>query len=129
MLGLVAVLVVLRMAVPAGYMIAWDGGGIGLTLCSGTAPMPQPAMAGMMVDGAHHGHAMPDRAPSPMGDAVPCPLAAVATPSLAAIDPALLAIVIGFIVTSIGFGGVMPTPPSRRTRFLRPQSRGPPVRA
>jgi hypothetical protein len=108
-----------KVAVPAGYMIGTEHGTITIELCSGTGPMTMTmAMPGM----AHH---------DPKSDhdkaEQPCPFSGLSAPSLAAADPILLAIAITFIVATVFRSTARPV--VRAPAFLRPPLRGPPARS
>ena len=116
---LVTAALILRFAVPSGYMPTFDHGRIGLVICTGTGPMPA-----MM---ATHGkmHEMPGKAGDDGKGGQPCAFAGLSFPSLAAADAVLLALALIFVMAS----GVRPlVPPAlRRAAFLRPPLRGPPI--
>lgn len=57
MLAAFACAMLLRFAIPAGWMPVADGSGIRLTICTGMGPMDPAAMAGMA--GGRHGLPMP----------------------------------------------------------------------
>jgi hypothetical protein len=107
----------MKVLVPAGYMIGNSAGTITVELCSGYGPMKMtmaiPGMDQHQDKGDHQGKEMP------------CAFSGLATPSLAAVDPLLLALVIAFIVATVfriaTFGTV--SAPGR----LRPPLRGPPT--
>lgn len=107
----------MKLLVPAGYMLHRSGGTMAIVPCSGTGPMPMPAMAAMpgMKHGGGADHGKAER---------PCPFAALAAPALAGADPVLLALAIAFI-TACGVIAVRP-PAIRPRAFLRPPLRGPP---
>jgi hypothetical protein len=116
-----AAALLMKLLIPAGYMIATDHGRIAITLCSGVAP---PAVASEM-HGMHG--AMPDHGQSKdHGKAeMPCAFAGLTAATLAAIDPIQLAALIAFVL-SIGLFGIRPPVPSGPA-YLRPPLRGPPA--
>jgi hypothetical protein len=75
-LALLALVLVLRTAIPAGYMIAPSSGGLAFTLCEASVPAPSPH---------HQGHETPAK-PKP-----PCAYAALAAPALPPGPPLVLA--------------------------------------
>lgn len=123
MLLCVATLLV-KLLVPAGYMISGDHGRIALTLCSGVAPQ---AMAG--THGAAHdaGHASHHGKTKDHGKAeMPCAFAGLTAASTGAIDPIQLAALIAFIMIA-GISGVPALPARACSAYLRPPLRGPPA--
>ena len=115
--GLLALALLMKLLVPAGFMPVVAGGGIAIELCGGTAPAAMTmAMPGM----AHHrdksGH---------QGRDVPCAFAGLAAPSLPAVDPLLLALAIAFVMAA-GLPVAVPVPAATRA-YLRPPLRGPPA--
>ncbi len=118
---LCAATLLLKLLVPAGYMIAGDQGRIVITLCSGTAPAAMVMdMAGMQGDMPDHGQST-DHARADM----PCAFSGLLTPTLGAVDPVLLAALIVFIL-SLALTRTLPMPPAI-PRHLRPPLRGPPA--
>jgi hypothetical protein len=79
---LLALVLLFRLVVPSGYMIAPDKSGLpGLVLCVGAAAEA--------VERAHHGHDSDPAEPAPPESAeVPCPYAALAAPPLPPAPPA-----------------------------------------
>ncbi len=120
---LLAAVLLMRVAIPAGFMPVMHGDAMLLIPCPGTstAPaMPMMAMGGM--------HAMPDpAAPAPEDHAkpaMPCAFAAMAVAGLAAVDAVLLAIAVAI---GLRIAARRPVPPPVATRpYLRPPLRGPP---
>jgi hypothetical protein len=81
---MLALLLLFRLLIPAGYMIAPDHEGRpGLALCG----VPAQAAADPARHGGHDGHDS-DSAPSNPGE-LPCPFAALAAPPLPPSPPAL----------------------------------------
>lgn len=134
-----AAALLLKLLVPAGYMIAVDEGRFTITLCSGTAPrtvtMTMPGMHGDMagMHGAAHrrihasGHGAKDHGGSTDHDKaeMPCAFAGLTAASLAAVDAILLATLIAFVMTVGPAGRALP--PTLRRAHLRPPLRGPPA--
>lgn len=133
--ALFALALLVKLLVPAGYMPSASGG-IALQLCGGIVPAPavKPAQPAMHMPGmAHHAAVEPqdqhdghDGSPEHPGADMPCAFAGLALPSLAAVDPLLLAIALAFVVAAI-FRATT-TRAVRRSPHLRPYLRGPPVR-
>jgi hypothetical protein len=111
----------LKLIVPAGFMIDSSHGRITVTICSGTAPrtmtMKMPGMHGDMPD---HGKSQ-DHGKAEM----PCAFAGLSAAALGSIDPIQLAALIAFVM-AIGLAGIMLPAPSQSAR-LRPPLRGPPA--
>lgn len=115
----------LRVAVPAGFMPMQTDGGMRLMLCGGTAPLPPAVQAHGMHAGMHHAapaHDHGDRdAEAPKG----CAFADLAVPLLGGADPVLLAGAIAFLLAAAFFFR-----PFRRVQDparLRPPLRAPPA--
>ncbi|MBV1691258.1 DUF2946 family protein [Novosphingobium sp. G106] len=119
---LVVLVLAVKAAVPAGYMVGQHGKVLTVEICAdasgGTVTkqivIPQ---SGTPADGksAH------DKAPAT------CPYAALGYASLAGADGLLLALALAFIL-ALGFA-TAPRLPLRRIFFLRPPLRGPPALA
>jgi hypothetical protein len=107
----------MKVAVPAGYMIGTEHGSITIELCSGTGPM---TMTMQMPGMAHHDN----KSDHGKGEQ-PCPFSGLSAPSLAAADPILLAIAITFIVATVF--RIPDKSVVRAPAFLRPPLRGPPA--
>jgi hypothetical protein len=116
-----AAMLLLKLLVPAGYMIGSEHGRITIELCSGVAPravtMAMPRMHGDMPD---HGKSQ-DHGRAEM----PCAFAGLSAASLSAIDPIQLVTLIAFVMAV----GLLPTvqPATVRRGHLRPPLRGPPA--
>ncbi len=115
---LIGLALLMRIAVPAGYMPTFSGGSVAIELCSdyGPAGMTMHGMAGHHDQKGGHGK----------GE-TPCGFSGLSTPSLAGADPILLALAIAFIVAT-----VFRAAPRRRIAlptYLRPPLRGPPTAA
>lgn len=116
-----AATLLLKLLVPAGYMIGSEHGRITIELCSGVAPQSMTmAMPGMLGDMPDHGKSQ-DHGKAEM----PCAFAGLSAASLGAIDPIQLIILIAFVMAI----GLSPTvlPAIIRRSHLRPPLRGPPT--
>jgi hypothetical protein len=116
-----AAALLLKLLVPAGYMIGSEHGRITIELCSGVAPksttMAMPGMHGDMLDhgkSKEHGKAE-----------MPCAFAGLSAASLGAIDPIQFITLIAFIM-SVGLSPGVLLAIVRRS-YLRPPLRGPPA--
>jgi hypothetical protein len=111
----------LKLLVPTGYMIANEHGRFAITICSGIAPATMTMdMPGMHGDTAGHGKSKES------GKAeMPCAFSGLSAAVLDPIDPIQLAALISFVL-AVGLAASVPPTP-RRTAFLRPPLRGPPV--
>ena len=111
----------LKLLIPAGYMIDNDHGRVGIILCSGVAP----ATAMMDMRGMHGDVPDPGK-PKDHGKAeMPCAFSSLSGATLGAIGPIQLAALIAFVM-ALGLAvALLPTPaePAR----LRPPLRGPPL--
>lgn len=119
--GLLVGTLLLKLAVPFGYMPSVQNGTITLILCPGmVADTPEPAMAGMhhgSGDGGDHDrHGTPDQ---------PCAFAGLNAPGLAAADAGLLIAALAFAFLRAIHATVAPSRLSA-TR-LRPPLRAPPL--
>jgi hypothetical protein len=117
---LVGFALLMRMAVPAGYMPMFSGSAITIELCSGYGPVEMTMAMPGMAD--HH-----DGKSTPGKGEMPCGFSALSTPSRAGADPIQLALAIIFIVETALLGATL----IRITRIerLRPPLRGPPLAA
>ena len=113
---LCAAALLLKLLVPAGYMIGSDHGRITIELCSGVASKPM-AMHDDMPDHAKH----KDHGKAEM----PCAFSSLSVASLGAIDPIQLAALVAFILVT-GLAVAIPPAIARRI-YLRPPLRGPPA--
>ncbi|VXD02022.1 hypothetical protein [Sphingomonas sp. 8AM] len=115
---LCAAALLLKLLVPAGYMIAAGQGRLVLVACSGFGPVAtMPAMNAAM---PRH------ERPSEHGRAdLPCAFAGLSAATLGAAGPLLLAALIAFVIAT-GFAPAV-IPPLRRAPYLRPPLRGPPA--
>ncbi len=119
--GLLACTLLLKVAVPFGYMPSVVDGTIRIILCPGiVADAPEPAMAGMA--GMHHeskdgdSHGKPD---------MPCAFAGLNAPGLTAADAGLLLAALAFVFL-LAIRATVAPPVVARTR-LRPPLRAPPL--
>jgi hypothetical protein len=111
----------LKLLVPAGYMICSEHGRISIELCSGVAPQSMTmAMPGMRGDMPDHGKSQ-DHGKTEM----PCAFAGLSAASLGAIDPIQLVTLIAFVM-AIGLSPAV-QPATVRRGHLRPPLRGPPA--
>jgi hypothetical protein len=113
---------VMKVLVPAGFMPVVSGGRVTIEICGGIAPAPTvmaPMMAMTMPGMAHHS-GKSDHQEREM----PCAFSGLSAPSLAAVDPVLLAIAIAFIVGIVRH--VRTAVPIATQAYLRPPLRGPP---
>jgi hypothetical protein len=122
-----AAALLMKLLIPAGYMIANDHGRIAITICSGVAPataMPADmhGMHGAMPD---HGSSDHDRSKDHGKAEMPCAFAGLTAATLGSIDPIQLASLIAFVL-SVGLVGIRPPAPSGPA-YLRPPLRGPPA--
>ncbi len=148
---LLACALVVKAAVPAGYMIERHGATATIELCPDASvgmikqiahalpgqSMTGKSMTGKSMDGmGGHGMGGHDMGGHDMGGhdggghdkmAAPCPYAALGLAPLASADGVLLALALVFIL-AVGLAAV-PSVPLRRISFLRPPLRGPPARA
>jgi hypothetical protein len=116
---LMALALLLKVAVPSGYMLDTHSGAIAIVACSGMGPMQMAAMPAMADHGAHGPHKRSDKAE------LPCAFAGLNAASVAAADPLLLAIAIAFGLALV-FRRVVP-PVVATALHLRPPLRGPPL--
>jgi hypothetical protein len=111
----------LKLLVPAGYMIDRSAGGVTITLCGGTAPAAMTMTMAGMHGGGHHGPSKPH------GKAeMPCAFSGLSAAALGAIDPIQLAALIAFVLAA-GIAARRPPAPARAA-YWRPPAQGPPTR-
>ncbi|MEH3048180.1 DUF2946 family protein [Sphingomonas adhaesiva] len=115
----------LKLLVPAGYMIDSDHGRLTIRICSGVASassmaMDMPGMHGSDMSGPSHDPSK-DHGKAEM----PCAFTGLSASMLGATDPIQLAALIAFIA-ALGLVAALLPAPSRRT-YLRPPLRGPPA--
>ncbi|MDB5683293.1 MAG: hypothetical protein JWM75_991 [Sphingomonas bacterium] len=116
---IIALALMMKLAIPTGYMVASDHGRLAIVLCSGFGPAtlapPAHSMAG------HHDKKQEEHGKPEM----PCAFAGLGAHALSAADPILLATAIRFILAAAfqaAPGVALARPP-----FLRPPPRGPPL--
>lgn len=117
--ALLALALMMKIVMPAGFMPTVSNGQIVVSICSGTGPMTMV----MTIPGLEHGKSEGD---GHQGKAEPpCAFSGLSTPSLAAADPILLAAAILFVLAL----GMVPLalPASTAPPYLRPPLRGPPA--
>lgn len=116
--AILALALVMKIVVPAGFMPTVSDGRIVISICSGTGPTTMvvtiPGLEQDKPDGGKHGKA--DQ---------PCAFAGLSAPSLAAADPILLAAAILFVL-ALGMRP-LPLPAATASPYLRPPLRGPPA--
>ena len=115
---------VMKILVPAGFMPVVSGGRVTIEICGGITPAqtvmaPMMAMVMTMPGMAHHSGKSDHQERE-----IPCAFSGLTAPSLAAVDPVLLAIAIAFIVGLVF--GVRTAVPIAAQAYLRPPLRGPP---
>lgn len=147
---LVALALCVKLLVPTGFMPVMTAGAITILSCPDAGPVPSVApkatMAGMAMSGAGHGnegdHSVgADRASAHPGGhgsghdersgesaqaGMPCAFAGLAAPSLAAVDPVVLAIAVAGMLATVF--RLPARGPARAPAHLRPPLRGPPAR-
>ena len=116
---LCAATLLLKLIVPAGYMLATEHGRVAIVLCPGTTPA-EPVM--------QHGDMAGHHAPADKGKAeMPCAFAGLSVAALRAIDPILLVALIAFVLATTWLVATRTLPV--RPAYLRPPLRGPPATA
>jgi hypothetical protein len=115
--ALIALALLAKLVVPAGFMLNAGAGTITVELCSGTGVQKVE----MVLPGQPAQHDQQNTADSP------CTFAGLAAPALGGADPIQLAIAIAFIV-AVDFLPV-PVARPRDAAYLRPPLRGPPATA
>jgi hypothetical protein len=118
----VALALVVRVLVPAGFMPMVDRGGISIVLCTGTGPQTVSMAMPGMDHGAEHGPAKHDGGKPE----APCAFAGLSAPALGGADPALLLGALLFILLA---GWAPVRRPAVAAPRLRPPLRGPPLPA
>ncbi len=117
--AVLALALVMKIVIPAGYMPTVSNGQIVVSICSGTGPMTMV----MTIPGLDHGKSDGDDHQRKAEQ--PCAFSGLSAPSLAAAAPILLAAVILFVLAL----GTRPLalPASTAQPYLRPPLRGPPA--
>jgi hypothetical protein len=116
---ILAFALLMKLLVPAGYMVERDGGHVVITICSGTAPRTMT----MDMGGKHHEGKGERGAAAEM----PCAFAGLAAPFLGPVDPLQLALLIAFVLALCVARIALPAPAP--PVHLRPPLRGPPIPA
>lgn len=111
---LCAATLLLKLLVPAGYMIDNDHGRIMLTICSGTRAATTVNVAGSHDDQTDHGQVE-----------MPCAFIGLSAALLGTVDPIQLAILIAFVLAAGLIAPTLPVPSP--SAGLRPPSRAPPA--
>ena len=120
-LWLVALALLVKALVPAGYMVGQSGTRtFDVIVCSDPTGMPVAQKLVIPFDDKGE----PDGQPAAKGD---CAFTALGHGAAPATDTALLLAAIAFIL-ALGFTS-LPAPPLRRVHHLRPPLRGPPAAA
>jgi hypothetical protein len=115
---IVAAALLVRLAVPAGYMVEQQGGVVTIGVCT--------AAGGQTMTIEIPGLAKPAPAETPhQPDAAPCAFAALSAPFLGAVDPLLLAAALA-MAAMLALVAATP-PPALSTPRLRPPLRAPPA--
>jgi hypothetical protein len=115
-----AAALLVKLLVPAGYMVDSGRGSLTLSVCSGV--MPRTIV--VEVAGLGGGGAAGDQSHDQGKAELPCAFSGLSAASLGAIDPIQLAGLIAFVM-AVGLTRGMLRPPSDPAR-LRPPLRGPP---
>lgn len=116
---LVALALLMKVAIPSGYMMGSSGGAITIELCSGYGPQKMvTAMPGM----EHH----PDKQGDHGKPEMPCAFSGLTAAVLTGADPVLLAGAVDFII-STAFRIAVDPAPAAAWPYLRPPLRGPPL--
>ncbi|MDB5702630.1 MAG: hypothetical protein JWL66_2829 [Sphingomonadales bacterium] len=115
-----AAALLLKLLVPAGYMVASDHGRVTITLCSGIASRPMTIdIPGLQGDTPGHSEKGQGKAE------MPCAFSGLSALSLGTIDPILIVALLAFIM-AVGLAPAVLPALWRRT-YLRPPLRGPPA--
>jgi hypothetical protein len=118
-IAILALALLMKLAMPAGFMSNAGNGQIVISICSGTGASTMV----VTIPGLEHGK--PDGGDYPGKAEQPCAFAGLSAPSLAAADPILLAAAILFVL-ALGMRPLALPAPSARA-YLRPPLRGPPA--
>lgn len=120
---LIGIALLMRVAIPAGFMPVVVGTTVTIEICSGTGPMKMTmAMPGMDDHQDKHGDRHSDR-----HSESPCGFAGLANPSLAGADSILLAFAVAFVIATTF--RMVPLRQAGLPSYLRPPLRGPPAAA
>lgn len=117
--AVLALALMMKLAMPAGFMPTVSNGQIMVSLCSGSGPITMV----MTIPGVERGETGEDGHSGK--NEQPCAFAGLSAPSLAAADPILLGAALLFVLTM----GMRPmaAPASEAPPYLRPPLRGPPA--
>ncbi|WP_010542916.1 hypothetical protein [Sphingomonas elodea] len=116
--AILALALVMKLLIPAGFMPTVANGQMVVRMCSGTGPMTMVMAIPGFEDKA-------DREGDHDKHAQPCAFSGLSTPSLAAADPILLALAILFVL-AMGVRALA-APTTSAPPYLRPPLRGPPA--
>ncbi|WP_230291441.1 DUF2946 family protein [Croceicoccus sp. Ery5] len=125
-LVLLALALLIRAAVPSGFMLsAQSGGSITVVLCTSTGPVAMVRSIPQLHHDqqGHHGDTQTDQGAKPLH----CAFSGLSHAALTGGDIALLAAAIAFIMLLAVHAAPLPT--IRRPAFLRPPLRAPPLSA
>lgn len=118
-IAILALALLMKLAIPVGFMPSASNGQIVVSLCSGTGASTMvitiPGLKQDKPDGGDHSGKAEQ----------PCAFAGLSAPSLAAADPILLAAAILFVL-ALGMRPLL-LPASTTPPYLRPPLRGPPA--
>ncbi|NJR78589.1 hypothetical protein [Sphingomonas corticis] len=122
-----AAALLLKLLIPAGFMIDSTNGRLSVIVCLGAAPRPVAmAMPGRHGDRSHHaapsGHGQPSDHGKPE---LPCAFAGLSAATTGPVDPIQLAALIAFVL-ALGLAAATLPAPAPFAR-LRPPLRGPPA--
>lgn len=113
---LIALILMMKMLVPTGYMVGSAAGSIQIVMCTGAGPMK---MEMPVIGRTDMGHKQGQQ-----GKEISCAFSGISTPAMSAADPLMLAIAVALIMAAVAnlkaHARVQP-----RMR-LRPPLRGPP---
>jgi hypothetical protein len=118
-MAILVMALLMKLAVPAGFMPAMSDGKIVVGMCSSTGAT---TMA-ITIPGLKHG--APDGGEHPGKAEQPCAFAGLSAPSLAAVDPVLLTFAILFVL-ALGLRPLLLTA-AHAPLYLRPPLRAPPA--
>ena len=127
LLAAVAILAALlvRGAIPTGYMVSQQAGAPQVLLCHGSAEPQADVLARTALRELAAVVALGKAQQTPAAASDSCPYAVLSVASLSGADPFQLAAAIAFVL-ALGIA-VQRVPAIRRARFLRPPMRAPPA--
>ncbi|WP_070154988.1 hypothetical protein [Sphingobium phenoxybenzoativorans] len=117
--AIIALALIMKIAIPSGFMPTVSNGQIVVSVCSGMGPTTMV----ITIPGLEHGKS--DGGSQHGKTEQPCAFAGLSAPSLAAADPILLAAAILFVL-ALGMRPLLLTAASA-SPYLRPPLRGPPA--